>query len=230
MSYITYGSKFMNEYVCPDIWGPCLWTFLHYSSLHYPDNASPITRLYTQKFITSFPYLLPCTICKENTLRFISKIDMSNVVKTSKQLFAMYVELHNYINSKTGKPSYSLNEAYDMYKTNDKKDHLNPSLWGPPIWFFIHIITYNYPLQPTPDLMDITKVFIESFPYQLPCEVCRTHAIGYITSKTKCVDLAVTTRDELFSFFVEMHNYVNRRTNKREMSIDEATRIYSKFK
>ena len=52
---------------------------------------------------------------------------------------------------------------------------MNPEVWGPGAWTFLHSITFQYPEKPT----DIDKqkyyTFFNSLKNVLPCPVCRDH-------------------------------------------------------
>ena len=61
----------------------------------------------------------------------------------------------------------------------------------------------------------------------VPCASCREHSTGYIEEKMDKLDDICSNKDKLFNFFVDFHNFVNKRLNKPIMSYDEATKLYS---
>lgn len=76
-------------------------------------------------------------------------------------------------------------------KTQKKKDkqciytrkHYNSNdgmitfVWGPMIWNFLHIMSFNYPLHPTKEQKKHYRDFILSLKYILPCGKCRENLI-----------------------------------------------------
>ena len=52
---------------------------------------------------------------------------------------------------------------------------LDPRIWGPKGWFFLHSIALNYPKNPTDHDKRNFKQFFESIQYVLPCPQCSQH-------------------------------------------------------
>ena len=60
----------------------------------------------------------------------------------------------------------------------NKKDYLSgdgmlTSVWGPSMWHYLHIISFNYPNNPTKFLKQKYKQFLLNLQYTLPCKHCR---------------------------------------------------------
>ena len=70
------------------------------------------------------------------------------------------------------------------------------------------------------------KNFIHGICVMLPCENCANHATAYIESKHHELDDIVSSRSNLFKFFWEFHNTVNRRLGKSDVSLADA---YAQF-
>ena len=70
------------------------------------------------------------------------------------------------------------------------------------------------------------KGFILGIPVMLPCEICKVHATHYIDDIKKQLDIICSGRDSLFKWSVDFHNSVNKRNNKKEISYEEAYKIY----
>ena len=47
------------------------------------------------------------------------------------------------------------------------------SIWGPPLWHFLHTISFNYPVNPTNKTKKHYKQFLLLLKYILPCKHCR---------------------------------------------------------
>jgi hypothetical protein len=85
----------------------------------------------------------------------------------------------------------------------------------------------SYPDRPSPVCVARAKNYILAMPYMLPCEGCFEHARAYIEKRQGELDEICGSRDEFFKFTVDMHNMVNRRYNKPEMSVEDARKLYT---
>ena len=61
----------------------------------------------------------------------------------------------------------------------DKKDYnsnngMQTSVFGP-IWFTLHLISFNYPIKPTQADKKHYMDYIKSYKYVLPCVYCRNN-------------------------------------------------------
>ena len=106
----------------------------------------------------------------------------------------------------------------------DKISSGNISIQGPIMWKFLHISSLNYPENPTEEYKNGWKSFINSMPYLIVCKNCSKHASEYISKSN--LDNIVNSRDNLFNFFVEFHNFVNSRTKKVLISLEQAKEMY----
>lgn len=103
----------------------------------------------------------------------------------------------------------------------------DPKIWGPKQWYSLHNGAAQYPLNPTSIVRDRMKGFILGLPYTLPCQTCFQHAITYIESKAGELDLIVSSRQNLFKFWVDFHNTVNKRLGKPIISLEDAWKKFS---
>lgn len=106
------------------------------------------------------------------------------------------------------------------------EDNRNPKVWGPHFWFILHNGALNYPSLANPLCIERMKNFIIGIPIMIPCETCKEHATSYIEQNKDYLDYICSSRDKLFKFFVDFHNYVNIRQKKQEMSYDDAYKLY----
>lgn len=102
----------------------------------------------------------------------------------------------------------------------------DPKVFGPAYWFTYHTMAANYPVNPSPIYREKMKGYILGIPYTLPCENCADHATAYIESIKTNLDSIISSRDNLFNFFVDFHNYVNKRYGKPIMSYQDAKKMY----
>ena len=114
----------------------------------------------------------------------------------------------------------------DVVKSEKIKNTSNPTIWGPSFWFTIHNGICTYPISASLIQKERMKGFILGIPVMLPCEICKVHATHYIDDIKKQLDIICSGRDSLFKWSVDFHNSVNKRNNKKELSQEEARKIY----
>lgn len=103
---------------------------------------------------------------------------------------------------------------------------MNPDMWGPKAWFFIHSVTFSYPIKPTSDDISSMKQFIQSIGDWLPCILCKRHYLKRLEE----IDLksATSSRISLIKFFIDIHNEINLINGKRAYTYKEVTELYQK--
>lgn len=106
---------------------------------------------------------------------------------------------------------------------------LDPDVWGPHFWFFLHTIAISYPERPN----DVTKKkyyeFIMNLPLFIPVE-----SIGNDFSKLLDkypVSAYLDSRDSLVRWFHFIHNKINQKLEKPVISLNEFyTKYYEEYK
>jgi len=112
------------------------------------------------------------------------------------------------------------------YKSVETRAIASPDLWGPAFWFTLHNSSAQYPETPSLFYQEKMKSFILGLSCMIPCERCAIHAASYISTNEKHLDTVVKSRDSLFNFFANFHNFVNERTGKDKISLQD---IRNKF-
>ena len=102
----------------------------------------------------------------------------------------------------------------------------DPTVWGPHAWKLFHIMAENYPENPSPLYKTKAIDFIRSIPFMIPCEKCSIHAMKFIDEREDKIINIVSSRTNIANFFVDFHNYVNARYNKKIYSYEEARKLY----
>jgi cbb3-type cytochrome oxidase subunit 3 len=95
----------------------------------------------------------------------------------------------------------------------------NPSLWGPSLWNSIHYIALGYPENnPSDNISSKYVQFFKSLSVVIPCDECKIHfnqmLINYPPN--------LKSKETLFKWSVDIHNLVNKRLNKKELTYEEA--------
>lgn len=99
-----------------------------------------------------------------------------------------------------------------------------PSTWGPQMWFTLHNGATAYPRCANPVVRYHTKRFILGLPYMIPCMDCAHHMNTWLQQVD--VDAACVGREQLFDFYVALHNHVNERLDKPTVTYHEARVMY----
>jgi hypothetical protein len=101
----------------PEVWGPAFWFTLHNGAVNYPLQASPITSERMKNYILGMPVMIPCETCKEHATSHIeanyNKLD--DICSGRMKLFNFFVDFHNLVNKRYGKPIMSYEDAYKLY-------------------------------------------------------------------------------------------------------------------
>ena len=91
----------------------------------------------------------------------------------------------------------------------------SPELWGPSMWFMVHLIAATYPDNPSAADKASYAAFFKSLQNVLPCPGC---AKGYqtiiSTEPTKLNARVFGSREALFKWTVDVHNRVNAKLKK----------------
>ena len=107
---------------------------------------------------------------------------------------------------------------------NKKSD---PKVWGPAFWFTLHTSSAFYPEKASPIVKERMKNRILAIPYEIPCSNCRVHAIDFIEKHRDKLDMIVSGKHSLGSFYVDFHNQVNKRYGKPIWTYEQAYKLYS---
>ena len=76
------------------------------------------------------------------------------------------------------KKSIKNNTKKKLKKTYNNKDYSSgdgmlTSIWGPSLWHYLHVMSFNYPVNPTNIQKQKYKQLLLNFQYTLPCKYCR---------------------------------------------------------
>jgi len=105
-------------------------------------------------------------------------------------------------------------------KRTYKKRHYNSgdgmltSVWGPPLWHYLHVMSFNYPVKPTADDKKHYRNFICNMRYVLPCRYCREN----LKKNLKVLPLTnadLKNRDKFSRWMYKLHELVNSMLGKK---------------
>jgi hypothetical protein len=104
--------------------------------------------------------------------------------------------------------------------------NINPSLWGPHCWKFMHYLTMSYPDEPTQMDKDKIKRFFLAIGDIIPCENCRVH-FALNLKNSPLTDKVLESRYNLINWLKDIHNEVNSRNGKKTYTYDDIINEYS---
>ena len=112
---------------------------------------------------------------------------------------------------KTGKT-----KKHRIFKKGDfySGDGFLVSIWGPPMWHFLHTMSFNYPVNPTQEDKEHYRDFVLSLQHVLPCKYCRQNLTNnYKIFPLKMSDMA--SRDSFSRYVYKLHERVNKLLKKK---------------
>lgn len=99
-----------------------------------------------------------------------------------------------------------------------------PDIWGPSTWTFLHLIVLAEQDDVSDRLVHYKKLY-DLLTYLLPCAKCRKHLQENIKSLKDIEQLQ--TKRELFDWTTQLHNNVNKITNKKQYGLDESFEMWN---
>jgi hypothetical protein len=116
------------------------------------------------------------------------------------------------------------------------KKHFNSNdgmltyVWGPPLWHFLHTMSFNYPVEPTATQKRVHKQFMKSLQGILPCGKCRVNLYKNY-KQLPLTDKDLQNRETFSKYIYELHETVNRMLNKTSgLSYNEVRNRYENFR
>lgn len=107
---------------------------------------------------------------------------------------------------------------------------INTRVWGPILWQFLHMISFNYPVHPTDQDKKYYYNYITNLQNILPCRSCRDN----LTNNLKAAGFGMDkfeNRATFSRFIYDLHNVVNKCLGKKPYLTYEKIRdIYEMFR
>jgi FAD-linked sulfhydryl oxidase len=97
------------------IWGPSFWQSLHLLSLAYPEAPSQVDMDSHKQFLYSLARVLPCPICRQHFLSYLSEVDLDIILKNKDSFVRFIFSVHNDVNKRLDKPQWTYEQFYEYY-------------------------------------------------------------------------------------------------------------------
>ena len=104
---------------------------------------------------------------------------------------------------------------------------MDPEIWGPHAWIFLHTVTLNYPNNPTMYDKQHYKNFFINLHHILPCDWCSKNYIHHLQKYP--IDNYLNTKKNLVQWLIHIHNEINKIFNKNTINYQEFINIYKKI-
>jgi hypothetical protein len=103
--------------------------------------------------------------------------------------------------------------------------HLDPRIWGPTFWFFLHLLTLGYPTHPN---AVTKKKYYDFFQHHLPVFLPVDNMSKDFTEllNTYPVSPYLDSQESLVKWMVFIHNKINKKLEKPEISLAEFYQLY----
>ena len=88
------------------------------------------------------------------------------------------------------------------------------SVWGPPLWHYLHTMSFNYPVKPTAADKRHYKNFILSLRYVLPCRYCRENLSKNLKA-LPLTDKEMKSRASFSRWVFKLHELINTMLGKK---------------
>ena len=116
-----------------------------------------------------------------------------------------------------------------------KKDYVSgdgmlTTVFGPPMWTFLHIMSFNYPVNPTQEDKRHYKDFVYQLRYVLPCKYCRINLANNFKKKPLLM-CHMKNRATFSRYIYELHELVNKMLGKKShLSYCDVRERYEHFR
>ena len=101
---------------------------------------------------------------------------------------------------------------------------MSTSVWGPKLWYVLHLMTFNYPEIPNEYDKRHFHDFFVNLQYVLPCMKCRYHYRQ--TLEKYPISPHLDNKTSLVKWLIDIHNQVNISTGKPIKSYNEVLQEY----
>ena len=102
-----------------------------------------------------------------------------------------------------------------------------PNIWGPSLWVYLHLISINYPDNPSNKDISNHRQLLKYLGLTLPCDICKNHYFKYMTQER--VKNGLLSKKNFIELIWSLHNEVNKNTDKPKMDFNKFLEEYDKI-
>ena len=101
---------------------------------------------------------------------------------------------------------------------------LDPKVWGPHYWFFLHTISMSYPLRPNSVTKKKYYEFIQNLPLFIPVESISSDFSKLLDQYP--ITPYLDSRDAFIRWVWFIHNKINEKLEKNKISLNKFYELY----
>ena len=98
-----------------------------------------------------------------------------------------------------------------QYQSNDG---MLTTVWGPPMWHYLHTMSFNYPMCPSNKDKKHYRNFVLNLQNVLPCGKCRENLVNNF-KKLPLTLSCMKSRDTFSRYIFELHELINKMLHKK---------------
>ena len=120
-------------------------------------------------------------------------------------------------------------------RTFNKKDYISgdgmlTNVWGPSLWHYLHVISFNYPNEPTKLQKNKYKQMLLNLQYTLPCKYCRINLKNNF-KKFPLNNNIFENRNSFSRYIYNLHELINKMLGKKSnLSYCDVRDRYEQFR
>lgn len=112
----------------------------------------------------------------------------------------------------------------------NSNDGMLTTVWGPALWHSLHTISFNYPVNPSPEHKRHYREFVLSLKNILPCGACRKNLINNLET-VPLNGHALRNRKNFSRWMYRLHEQVNEMLGKRSgLTYEAVAQRYENFR
>jgi len=122
-------------------------------------------------------------------------------------------------NTKNIRNIINIRNTIKSKKTFNKKDYnsgdgMLTNVWGPSLWHYLHVISFNYPNEPTKLQKIKYKQMLLNFQFTLPCKYCRINLKNNF-KKFPLNNKIFENRNNFSRYIYNLHELINKMLGKK---------------
>jgi hypothetical protein len=127
-------------------------------------------------------------------------------------------------------PPYMKNKTVYSQDDYDSNDGMLTTVWGPSMWHYLHTMSFNYPVHPTPEDKKHYRDFILNLENVLPCGKCRKN-LKKNFKKLPLEEKDMESRETFSRYIYNLHEVINKMLKKKSgLTYDDVRERYEHFR
>lgn len=117
LEVILEESSKLKNVKSPEVWGESFWFVVHLGSISAPEFIPVDKRYKYWGFIDGIPEMLACGKCSKHAREWVEQHRQyqDQICSSRDNLVKFYVDMHNNVNIRNGKPVITVDEVYRKF-------------------------------------------------------------------------------------------------------------------